>query len=127
MIRNHAENNFVIQLYLRRIIDVVPMSSNWGRVYYSNILSCMPLPLLAYSRQEPAPAVWSTSAVIVFGLSLILGTSISYFAWATRNLPSATSFSVLGNICKVISILMNITMWNKHATPIGLLCLTLCL
>merc|ERR1711865_1002533 len=117
----------VDQLYLRRIIDVVPMSSNWGRVYYSNILSCMPLPFLAYQQQEQAPAVWSTSAVFVFVLSLILGTSISYFAWATRSLLSATSFSVLGNICKVVSILINVTIWDKHATPLGLLCLSLCL
>merc|ERR1712166_139808 len=111
----------VDQLYLRKIIDVVPMSSNWGRVYYSNILSCMPLPFIAYAQQEQAPAVF------VFILSLILGTSISYFAWATRSLLSATSFSVLSNICKVVSILINVTIWDKHATPLGLLCLSLCL
>merc|ERR1711865_836093 len=117
----------VDQLYLRRIIDVVPMSSNWGRVYYSNVLSCMPLPFIAYMQQEQPPPAWSTSAVFVFILSLILGTSISYFAWATRSLLSATSFSVLGNICKVVSILVNVTIWDKHATPTGLICLTLCL
>ena len=32
-------------------------------------------------------------------LSVILGTSMSYFAWLARSLVSATYFSVVGNVC----------------------------
>eukprot|EP00656_Telonema_subtile_P024726 TRINITY_DN2689_c0_g1_i5.p1 TRINITY_DN2689_c0_g1~~TRINITY_DN2689_c0_g1_i5.p1 ORF type:complete len:211 (-),score=44.02 TRINITY_DN2689_c0_g1_i5:248-880(-) len=114
------------QLYLRRIVDVVPMT-NWGRVYYSNLLGSLPLPLLALAAGERPPLVWTNVAIMVFALSLVLSTAISYFAWQTRSMLSATTFSVLGNICKLVTIAVNLTIWDQHANATGLACLLLCL
>jgi len=115
------------QLYLRRIVDVVPMSTNWGRVYYSNFIGCLPLPLLGIMSGEHPPREWTSVAVGIFVVSLVLSTAISYFAWQTRALVSAAAFSVLGNVCKVLTITINCLVWDKHATPFGVFCLALCL
>ena len=40
---------------------------------------------------------------------------------------SATSFSLVGNICKIITILVNILIWDKHAGTEGVGALLLCL
>jgi GDP-mannose transporter len=40
---------------------------------------------------------------------------------------SATSFSLVGNLCKVITILANIMIWDKHAGIEGTAALLLCL
>lgn len=40
---------------------------------------------------------------------------------------SATSFSLVGNVCKVITILVNIVIWDKHAGFEGTAALLLCL
>jgi hypothetical protein len=34
---------------------------------------------------------------------------------------------VLGNACKILSVLINVLIWDKHASPIGLLYLALTL
>lgn len=40
---------------------------------------------------------------------------------------SATAFTVLGNACKILSVLINVVIWDKHASPSGLLFLALTL
>ena len=40
---------------------------------------------------------------------------------------TATLFTILGNVCKVLSIVINVMIWDKHATPFGILCLLFCL
>ena len=49
-------------------------------------------------------------------LSCVGGLGMSYFSFALRAVISATSFSVIGNICKVLTILVNIIMWDQHAS-----------
>jgi solute carrier family 35 protein len=40
---------------------------------------------------------------------------------------SATYFTVIGNICKFGTVLLNILLWDKHTTAPGLASLMLCL
>ena len=48
--------------------------------------------------------------------------SIMYLLRPTRVLPHIT-----GNVCKVVTVLINYSIWDKHATTTGLACLTFCL
>lgn len=57
-----------------------------------------------------------TAGVIALVLSCAGGLGMSYFSFALRAVISATSFSVIGNICKVLTILVNILMWDQHAS-----------
>lgn len=40
---------------------------------------------------------------------------------------SATTFTMVGVACKVITELLNIFMWDKHANELGLVALAICL
>ena len=53
-------------------------------------------------------------------LSCVGGLGMSYFSFALRAVISATSFSVIGNICKVLTILVNLLMWEQHASEFSL-------
>ena len=52
---------------------------------------------------------------------------MSYFSWSARAQLSASHFTVIGNICKVATVLLNVALWDKHATPFGLAALALTL
>lgn len=52
---------------------------------------------------------------------------MSYFAFLCRALVSATSFTVVGNVCKILTVLINISIWDKHASRVGLGALLFCL
>ena len=56
------------------------------------------------------------AGIVALLLSCAGGLGMSYFSFALRAVISATSFSVIGNICKVLTILVNIMMWDQHAS-----------
>ena len=60
-----------------------------------------------------------TAGIVALVLSCAGGLGMSYFSFALRAVISATSFSVIGNICKVLTILVNIMMWDQHASKLS--------
>merc|ERR1712154_31475 len=66
---------------------------------------------------------WTVSAMFFLLLSCLLGLAMSYFAFLARNALSATSFTILGNVCKVISVGINLVIWDKHANALGIMAL----
>ena len=52
---------------------------------------------------------------------------MSYFAFLCRAQVSATHFTVIGNVCKVLTVLINICIWDKHASSQGVFYLFVCL
>ena len=59
---------------------------------------------------------WKPEAVLALVASCIGGVGMSYFSFALRAVISATSFSVIGNICKVLTILVNLLIWENHSS-----------
>lgn len=117
------------QIYLKHVTNTVKMDSNWGRVYYSNLLAAAPLIFTFAANASELEALRNidTSASFAVALSVVLGAAMSYFAWSARSLLSATSFTVVGNVCKLLTIAINVAIWDKHASPFGILCLLFCL
>lgn len=117
------------QIYLKHAADTVKMSSNWGKVYYSNLLACVPLAMIAIVNREDKEldVELPGAALLAVSLSIVLGVAMSYFAWLARSLISATYFTVIGNTCKILTILINRVIWEKHASNSGLGFLLLCL
>jgi solute carrier family 35 protein len=117
------------QIYLKHIVDTVKMQSTWGRVFYSNLLASLPLVFTFIYDADELLALKniSFSAAIAVFISVALGVGMSYFAWMARELLSAASFTVVGNLCKVLTILINVTLWDKHASTTGIACLAFCL
>lgn len=117
------------QIYLKHITNTVKMHSNWGRVFYSNFLASVPLVFTFIFDADEIAALKNISfdAAIAVFISVTLGVGMSYFAWMARSLLSAASFTVVGNTCKVLTIAINVSLWDKHASPIGVACLMFCL
>jgi len=103
----------------------------WGATLYTNMLSVLPMLFVAVSTGEHESAKTidnSTLAPFVWLLiSCVVGVGISWAGWNARNYCSATVYTLLGVVCKFISVVLNIMLWDKHATPFGLLALGLCL
>lgn len=117
-------------VFVKFVLETLPMST-WTRVYYNNALG---LPLaavscfatgggeLAFLRNE-----WTLGAVAALLLSCVVGIAISYAGFNLRNMISATSFTVVGVVCKLATVLINDMIWTKHANFWGHCGLFICL
>jgi GDP-mannose transporter len=124
------------QLYGKAITDRVDVRTNWERVLYMNGWSSVLL--LAYDLAFDLPAwrsladaatrtgtdMTSLSAVAV---SCAIGIGMSYFTMECRRALSATAFTVVGNACKVLSVLLSILVWQRASSVVGTAALFVCL
>merc|ERR1712224_734500 len=60
-------------------------------------------------------------------LTCAIGIGISWSGWNCRSRLSATSYTMLGVVCKLGSVLINVAIWEKHATPMGIFWVGVCL
>lgn len=60
-------------------------------------------------------------------LSCIFGLAISFFGFSCRQALSATSFTVVGVTNKLLTVLINVTVWTKHAGAFGICMLLVCI
>ncbi|RYR05720.1 hypothetical protein Ahy_B06g085551 [Arachis hypogaea] len=68
-------------------------------------------------------SLFDPSALAAVGLSCVFGLAISFFGFAARKAVSATAFTVTGVVNKFLTVAINVLIWDKHASPFGLLCL----
>lgn len=104
----------------------------WGQVMYCNALGLLPLVALGFFAGE-AKFIEKhgfnveSKACIALVLSCIVGVGIAWAVWNCRNQVAATTFTLIGVVCKLISVLINVFIWDKHATFVGILWLVACL
>jgi len=117
------------QLYIKHAVDNVKMRSNWGRVFYTNLWASLMLLVMTVTLEPQVLSSmdWTYKPIAALIVSCLAGVAMSYFAFLCRAAVSATSFTVVGNVCKILTVLINISIWDKHASPIGLGALLLCL
>eukprot|EP00510_Aplanochytrium_minuta_P002650 CAMPEP_0184013536 /NCGR_PEP_ID=MMETSP0954-20121128/5076_1 /TAXON_ID=627963 /ORGANISM="Aplanochytrium sp, Strain PBS07" /LENGTH=110 /DNA_ID=CAMNT_0026293753 /DNA_START=667 /DNA_END=999 /DNA_ORIENTATION=+ len=70
---------------------------------------------------------WTLPSIVALSASCVMGTAIAWFAFEARKTVSAAYFTVIGNTCKVLTVLLNHFMWDLHATPCGVAALMTCL
>jgi len=102
----------------------------WGSVLYTNLLSLPPMVGLAFASGEMdrmSTFKVGTSEMCVLAVSCSIGIGIGWSGWNCRGQVSATSFTLIGVVCKLITLIVNVLIWNKHATPIGIAWLLVCL
>lgn len=123
-------------VYIKHIVSNVGLNT-WGLVLYNNLLSLMIAPvfwILTGEYSEVFASLGSRAswfefdAVFAVSLSCVFGLAISFFGFAARRAISATAFTVTGVVNKFLTVVINVLIWDKHASPFGLLCLlfTLC-
>jgi solute carrier family 35 protein len=117
------------QIYIKHKVDTVKMTT-WTQVYYTNSLaSPILLAILIGTGELPTLASfeWTSRAVFWLTTSAVMGVAIAYFSFLARSAVSATYFTVIGNTCKVLTVFINVVMWDLHASPVGLSSLFICL
>lgn len=114
-------------LYVKHLTNTVRHSSNWERVYYLNTMSASVLFVSIVMTQEWRSLELTMASCIFLVVSCALGVGISYFSFSARHAMSAASFTVLGNVCKLLSLAINLLVWDKHANLPGLCAVVTCL
>jgi GDP-mannose transporter len=119
-------------VYIKFVLTNVPMST-WTRVYYNNTLS-LPLAMLSAVAmgenkfmQIELDETNMFNIVSAVGLSCVVAVAISYAGFNLRNLVSATTFTIIGVMCKLGTVLINDLIWTQHSTSIGHLGLLVCI
>jgi GDP-mannose transporter len=118
----------VEMVFVKFIVETIPMST-WTRVYYNNTLS-LPMAmitLVTVDEMRFLNADWTPSACMVVLLSCVVGVGISYAGFNLRKLVSATSFTVVGVVCKLVTVLINDVIWKQHSNFLGHVGLFICI
>jgi len=116
-------------IYVKHLVSSVSMTT-WGRTYYQNILSvpCLAIMFILLGEKEVIEnLVWTRGAVFFILISCLTGLGMSFLSFHLRDMVSATSFAIVGNLCKVATIIVNMLIWDKHSSPTGILSLLICL
>eukprot|EP00271_Cylindrocystis_brebissonii_P009646 TRINITY_DN24672_c0_g1_i1.p1 TRINITY_DN24672_c0_g1~~TRINITY_DN24672_c0_g1_i1.p1 ORF type:complete len:357 (-),score=6.56 TRINITY_DN24672_c0_g1_i1:630-1700(-) len=116
-------------VFIKHVVSNIKLST-WGLVMYNNFIALVLAPgfwaVTGEFRETNAANVmdwlqfWTLFPVL---LSCAFGLAISFFGFSCRRAVSATSFTVLGVVNKLITVVVNVTIWDKHATPFGIGCL----
>ncbi|KAJ0043676.1 hypothetical protein Pint_17207 [Pistacia integerrima] len=86
-----------------------------GSVIY--VLTDYQFTVMAYS--------WALAYLV--GLSCLFGLAISFFGFSCRRAISATGFTVLGIVNKLLTVVINLVIWDKHSTWVGTVGLLICM
>eukprot|EP00932_Pfiesteria_piscicida_P001608 SRR837773.11563.p1 GENE.SRR837773.11563~~SRR837773.11563.p1 ORF type:complete len:349 (+),score=67.89 SRR837773.11563:111-1157(+) len=117
--------------YGKKLISNVKFESPvWGATLYTNILAWTPMVFIAASTNEMQRLNLeevSAHGYIWLLTSCAIGLGISWSGWNCRSRISATYYTLVGVVCKFISVILNMMLWDKHATPTGLMMLSVCL
>eukprot|EP00268_Persea_americana_P057819 TRINITY_DN6950_c0_g1_i2.p1 TRINITY_DN6950_c0_g1~~TRINITY_DN6950_c0_g1_i2.p1 ORF type:complete len:311 (+),score=49.25 TRINITY_DN6950_c0_g1_i2:543-1475(+) len=122
-------------VYIKLAVMTIGLNT-WGLVLYNNLedLLLFSLKLLIMGElkkikhdiEEELP--WhSISVVLPVGLSCLFGLAISFFGFSCRRAISATGFTVLGIVNKLLTVVINLVIWDKHSTVVGTIGLLICM
>lgn len=119
-------------VYAKHVVSSMGINT-WDLVRYQNLIAFCLWPCAALLTGEFSQLaeldVASLDMATLFPVfvTCILGTAISFAGWGTRSQLSATSFTVLGVACKLATVLINLTVWEHHASYTAQLPILLCM
>ncbi|KAL3815979.1 hypothetical protein ACHAXA_005188 [Cyclostephanos tholiformis] len=128
--------------YGKKIITGVDLHTKSGPVMYTNMLGWPPMLGFAYmggeygrlfrhmaerSAGEEAGPLLPAVGLAMLVLGCVVGTGIGYTGWWCRSKVSAASYTLIGVMNKCLTVLVNLLIWDQHAPPAGIVCLSLCL
>ncbi len=114
--------------YGKQLLDMAPLKSTWGPVLYTNLLSVPPTLVLGFllgDYQRVATLEATPSAVWTGLLSCIIGVGIGYTGWLCRAKVSATTFTLVGVLNKLATVLLSALIWESATSHLGMLSLLL--
>ena len=99
-------------------------------VFTTNLFAFFPMVFLGYLRDDYAEidADWFTPhAIFLLVVSCAISAGIGYSGWWCRTVVTAAAFTLVGTVNKILTVVLNIAIWDKHASFIGTLGLFACL
>jgi GDP-mannose transporter len=115
--------------YIKHVVQSVKMTT-YGRVYYQNFLGSFGFLFMILATQEfnlLDESMLEFKPVALVILTCFLGMGMSTFSYRLRAMVSSTYMAIIGNMCKVITIIINFFIWDKHANAYGFISLALCM
>ena len=126
--------NAAYPLVTKMVIRSNEEMTSWGRTYYNNLMTFMVfLPgMFVLGEQEQLKqldekgslTVWSITLLV---MSCIWGTAISFLGFLCLENVSATTFNVMGNANKLLTLVINGLLWDHHASLQANMCLVMSL
>ncbi|XP_024991921.1 GDP-mannose transporter GONST3 isoform X1 [Cynara cardunculus var. scolymus] len=122
-------------VYIKHVVMTIELNT-WGLVLYNNLeaLLLFPLELLIMGElkkikheMQDESDWYSFGVILPVGLSCLFGLAISFFGFSCRRAISATGFTVLGIVNKLLTVVINLMIWDKHSTFIGTIGLLICM
>lgn len=121
--------------YGKLLLDDVQMDTLWGPVYYTNLLGIVPSMALGWTQGEFSDraalahfvsGLADPKLLASLSLSMVIGVGISWAGFNCRSLLSATSYTVVGVMNKVITVLIGQAVFESHAAWQGIMALMIC-
>lgn len=122
-------------VYIKHVVMTIGLNT-WGLVLYNNLeaLLLFPVELLIMGELKKIKheisdeSDWYSFQVLLpVGLSCLFGLAISFFGFSCRRAISATGFTVLGIVNKLLTVVINLIIWDKHSTFVGTVGLLICM
>lgn len=123
----------VFQLtYGKFLVTGIALRSMWTPVLYTNTFSIIPALFIAGVAGEFNVLVddslkISRTGVFWLVLSCLIGLGISWAGFWCQSLISAAAYTVVGVMNKLATVSVNTLIWDKHASPLGIMSLGICL
>jgi len=131
-------------VYGKKIVQSIQFKTMSGPVQYTNLLGWPPMVAFAiiggeftefteFMQSKGATTIGElirllpNECIALVILGCIVGTGIGYSGWWCRHKVSATSYTLIGVINKCFTVIVNLMIWDKHASPAGIAGLFLCL
>lgn len=112
------------EVVVKHLCDTVSLD-NWTRVVYTNLMAAgtlaLALPFASAEREAIASHPWTLSSCSIILASCLIGVGVAHSSYVMRSACSATLSAVVGIVCKIITVFINIAIWDKHASAIELL------
>jgi len=114
----------------KMVLKNVKPSSTWDSVYYNNLIGLLPMMLFG----SVVAGEWEKYQMLDLGddrssimflllLSCIVGTGIAYAGWRCRSLISPASYTLVGVVNKMFTIVLSMVITGEGASYKGLACL----
>ncbi|XP_049359498.1 GDP-mannose transporter GONST3-like [Solanum verrucosum] len=122
-------------VYIKHVVMTIGLNT-WGLVLYNNLEALMLFPIellimgelkkIKHEIQDESDW-YSFQVVLPIALSCLFGLAISFFGFSCRRTISATGFTVLGIVNKLLTVVINLIIWDKHSTLVGTVGLFICM
>lgn len=121
------------KVYIKRVIRSVSMT-DWGHAYYLNMISAIAAfgPALLewyvqWQQQVVSVKPFPVATALCLLATCLIGTALSWCMPRVRELLAVTSASGLSTVSQILSVIINLVIWQRHENAIGIAMLFLCI